>query len=376
LEHRKYRARSTRHSQEVDFLTSKPQDVPIHQWITISQDRDVQTQERGQTKTEAPMNEVDLDQVASLAGLRHYPRQGPWGRKSGSVIGNLDGTVTIIGFNRIQKKAMVAIIIRFKKTEEPDLLKAAIAQSEAGAGKKRGKLAAAGTDFIRWEWSYSFTKPKAEEVVQLASALRSAILTVAARFDGHCEKCQRTSTSDLTLMDGLPIYICSGCQDAVRIEKNQAAANYESLQANYPNGLALGIGAAILGGIAWGVTAYALSHIFLYGAILIGYFISRAVLKGTGKVTTPAQTTIPFLTVGSILFGDAIFYTLSVMKYQDLSFSFHLLGAILGNLWNIEKEGDGVVSILFGLIGAGYALYAARKPKFKAVFEPLGTAGN
>jgi hypothetical protein len=26
---------------------------------------------------------------------------------------------------------------------------------------------------------------------------------------------------------------------------------------------------------------------------------------------------------------------------------------------------------LFALVGAGYALYAARKPKFKTVFQPL-----
>ena len=31
--------------------------------------------------------------------------------------------------------------------------------------------------------------------------------------------------------------------------------------------------------------------------------------------------------------------------------------------------------IFFALIGAGYAVYAARKPKFKAAFQPLGTPG-
>jgi hypothetical protein len=323
------------------------------------------------------MNEnAYLDQVASLAGLRHCPRQGPWGRKSGSVIGAQDGYVTLIGFNRTQKKSQVVILLRFKKTDQPDMLKVAIAQSEPGALKKRGKLAAVGSDFLRWEWKYSFTKPKAGDVVQLSNALRAAISPAVAGFDGRCEKCHRNSVSELTLMNGLPLYTCSGCQDTIRQEQNQAAENYELLKANYPNGFVLGIGAAVLGGIVWGVVAYALNYAFLYGAILIGYFISTSMLKGTGKVTRIGQASIPILTVGSILFGDAIFFTLAIMKNRQLAFSFGLLKAVIANLWSFEKEGNGAVSLIFGLIGAVYALYAARKPKFKAVFEPLGLPGT
>lgn len=323
------------------------------------------------------MNEnAYLDQVASLTGFRHYMRQGPWGRKSGSVIGAQDGYVTIIGFNRSQKKAQVVILLRFKKTDQPDMVKAAITQSEAVPRKKKGKLGAVGNDFLRWEWNYSFTKPKAEDVVQLSNALRAAIRPVVTGFDGRCEKCQRTSTPELTLMNGLPLYTCSGCQDTIRQEQNQAAVNYDLLQANYPNGFVLGIGAAVLGGIVWGGIAYALNYVFLYGAILIGYFISRSLIKGTGKVTRIGQASIPILTIGSILFGDAIFYTLAIMKNRNLAFSFTLLKAVIVNLWSIEKTGNGAVSLIFGLVGAGYALYAARKPKFKAIFETLGVSGT
>jgi hypothetical protein len=75
------------------------------------------------------------------------------------------------------------------------------------------------------------------------------------------------------------------------------------------------------------------------------------------------------------LFGDAIFFTLAIMKNRQLGFSFGLLQAVFANLWSIEKEGNGAMSLIFGLIGAGSAPYAARKPKFKAVFEPLGLPG-
>jgi hypothetical protein len=49
-----------------------------------------------------------------------------------------------------------------------------------------------------------------------------------------------------------------------------------------------------------------------------------------------------------------------------------LLNAIVVHLWDIESKGNGVLSLIFGLVGAGYALYSARKPKFQAVFQPLG----
>lgn len=317
------------------------------------------------------MNENDyLKQIAALTGLQHYPLQGPWGRKSGSVIGTRDGFVTTIGFQR-NREAKIAILLRFKKLEYPEQVKSAVAQSTA-VPKKHGKLAEVGSDFLRWEWKYSFTKPKAEEVAQLTDALRESIKPVAQGFDGRCEHCASSSTQALTLMNGLPVSICPGCQEKVHHELDQAAINYDAIVPNYPNGLALGIGAATLGGVAWGLVTYAINRIFLYGAIVIGYFVAGGVLRGTGKVTRFGQVIIPILTIASVLFGDAIFYTLAIMKQEHAPFSSKLLGIVLSHLWEIESEGSGVLSLVFALVGAGYALYAARKPKFKAVFQPLG----
>src|SRR5215469_18554721 len=214
------------------------------------------------------MNENDyLKQVAAQAGLQHYPNQGPWGRKSGSAIGERDGYVTVIGTMRDRQGMKVAILLRFKKMEQPEMVETAL----KSAGIKKGKLGVVGSDFVRWEWKYSFTKPKPEEVAKLAEDLRTALKTVAMAFDGRCEHCASASTPSLTLMNGLPTFICAGCQEKVRQELNMAAVNYDAITPNYPNGLALGIGAAVVGGLAWGLVAYAINYIFLYGAILIGY---------------------------------------------------------------------------------------------------------
>jgi hypothetical protein len=191
-------------------------------------------------------------------------------------------------------------------------------------------------------------------------------------FDGRCEQCASAATPSLTLMNGIPTFICAGCQEKVRQELNLAATNYEAITPNYPNGLVLGIGAAALGGLAWGLVAYAINYIFLYGAILIGYVVAAGVIKGTGKVTSFGQIVIPILTVASVLFGDAIFYTLIVMKHEHVPFSARLLNTIVQHLWEIESKG-GVASLIFALVGAGYGIYSARKPKFQAVFQPLGS---
>lgn len=318
------------------------------------------------------MNENDyLQQVATLAGLQYFPTKGPWGRKSGSAIGQRDGYITVIGFKQTGRSTELAIVLRFKEIAQPELLKGALADSPA-IPKKQGKLAASGKDFIRWEWQYSFSKPKAEDVVKLADALRETLRPLAPALDGHCEFCNSTSASGLTLIDGMPGSICPGCQEKTRQQKEQAAMDYERIEPNYPNGLALGIVAAVGGGIAWGLIAYGINRIFLYGAILIGYAVSWCVIKGTRKVTRFGQILVPILTVGSVLFGDAIFYTLVVMKSQQVPFSGSLLKEVLAHLWEIEMQGNGVLTLIFALVGAGYALYAGRKPKFKTSFEPLG----
>src|SRR5712675_1522870 len=91
--------------------------------------------------------------------------------------------------------------------------------------------------------------------------------------------------------------------------------------------------------------------------------VATGVIKGTGKVTRFGQIIIPILTVASVLFGDVIFYTLIVMKQEHVAFSGKLLNAIVVHLWQIEMKGSGVLSVFFGLVGAGYSLYSECRSK-------------
>ena len=73
------------------------------------------------------MNENEyLQQVATLAGLRHYPQQGPWSKKSGSAVGTRDNYVTAIGFSRNGQATNLVILLRFKKLDQPEQVKSAL----------------------------------------------------------------------------------------------------------------------------------------------------------------------------------------------------------------------------------------------------------
>jgi len=319
-------------------------------------------------------NKEYLVQLSTMTGLTHYPGQGPWGGKTGSLIGAKDGYLAAVGIATVQNKAALILLLRFQKSEQPQALKAAVEQN--AALKKWGKLGEVGPDFLRWEWKYSFSKPKLEEVAQLLGTLVESLKGAVSPFANRCENCQSSSAPELMLMNGLPVYFCSACREKVCQEQDQVALQYEALEPNYPNGILLGAGAALAGALAWGGVAYAIHRIFLYGAIGIGYLVALGVIRGTGKVTRLGQVLTPVLTLASILFGDAIYFTLSVMKQENIPFSEHLLKGVVLHLWEIEQQSGGALSLLFALAGAAYALYAARKPKFSVQFEPLTTTGS
>lgn len=112
---------------------------------------------------------------------------------------------------------------------------------------------------------------------------------------------------------------------------------------------------------------------FLWGAIIIGLFVGKAVVKGTGKVTWTARIMIGLLTAAGVAFGDSIFYALTVMKESQIAFV-AALKLVLANFWNVETDADhGIASIPFALIGAGIVMFSTRKPAFKARFVALGT---
>src|SRR5215467_13215860 len=308
-----------------------------------------------------------LRQLSNLTGLPYYQEHRIFGDKSGALIGITDGYIVALGLGKGNGgHAAVKALLRYAKTQDASHVKQALTPA---AGKFKLTTDQTTATLVQ---TYSLGKPEAPDVAERMRDLLAALKTCASPIDGKCEECGKAEPQIL-LLNGVPTRYCSGCQVQLTQKLDAAAIAYENLETNLPLGLLYGIGAALLGSIAWGGGAYLVHRIFLWGAILIGLFVGKAVVKGTGKVTWAARIVIGAMTVASVAFGDSIFYSLIVMKENQLAFV-PALKVVLLNFWKLESGSDGgFISALFGLIGAGVVMYGTRKPAFKARFVALGT---
>jgi hypothetical protein len=313
-------------------------------------------------------NQEWLRELSNSTGLPYYEQHKLFGEKSGALIGVLDGYIVAVGLGKAEGgHSGVKMLLRYAKTQDPKLVKQALDPA-------KGKFKQVTTDpttaiLVR---TYSFGKPDAASVAEPLPGLLTALKTCASAIGGRCEECGRDEPQ-MVLMNDLPARYCPSCQVQLTQKLDAAAIEYENLETNLPLGLLYGIVAALLGSIAWGGVAYLLHRIFLWGAIIIGLFVGKVVVKGIGKVTWTARVMIGVLTAASVASGDAIFYALTVMSQQHIGFVL-ALKIVLSNFWKIETDSDsGVISIVFGLIGAAIVMYSTRKPAFKARFVPLGT---
>ena len=307
-----------------------------------------------------------LSQLSNLTGLPYYQQHRIFGDKSGALIGVTDGYIVALGLGKANGgHAAVKALLRYAKTQDATHVKQALTPA---AGKFKLTADESTTALVQ---TYSLGKPEAADVAERMRDLLTALKTSAPPSDGKCEECGKVEPQIL-LLNGVPTRYCSACQVQLTQKLDAAAIAYENLETNLPLGLLYGVGAALLGSIAWGGLAYLMHRIFLWGAILIGLFVGKAVVKGTGKVTWAARILIGVMTVASVAFGDSIFYALIVMKENQLAFV-PALKAVLLNFWRLESDSDGgLTSALFALIGAGVVMYGTRKPAFKARFVALG----
>jgi hypothetical protein len=310
-----------------------------------------------------------LQNVSGLTHLQYFAQHKIFGDKAGSVIGVRDGYIVAIGLGKSddKRKSAVRLLLRYASSQKP----MAVAEALAAARGKFDEPIALPTSAAAVR-TYSFGKPSPESVATDVDNILAALRTAAQPMQSVCEDCQR-SESAITLFNDVPGHFCSGCQEKVRSELDAAAVQYEAQETNFFLGFLYGVGAALIGSVAWGGVAYLIHYIFLYGAIAIGLLVGKAVVFGMGKVTWPGRILIGVLTAGSVALGDAFFYGLEIMKTANTSL-WNGLHIAVANFWKIETDSSsGVLSIVFGLIGAAIVVYNTRKPEFKARFEPLGT---
>jgi hypothetical protein len=315
-------------------------------------------------------NKEWLRQLSKLTALPYYEEHRVFGNKSGALIGIRDGYIVALGLGKADGgHAGVKMLLRYAKAQDLTLIKQALEPA-------KGEFKQVSTDettanLVR---VYSFGKPDAASVADPLPGLLAALKTCAALpIGGKCEECGRDEPQ-MVLLNDIPTRYCPSCQIQLKQKLDAAAIEYENLETNLPLGLLYGAGAALLGSIAWGGVAYLLRRVFLWGAILVGLFVSKAVVTGIGKVTWTARGMIGVLTAASVAFGDALFYALTLMNHDQIPF-IAALKAVLASFWKIETDSDGgVISIVFALVGAIWVMYSTRMPAFKARFVTLETA--
>lgn len=320
-----------------------------------------------------------IQSLASMAGIPYFKKAGSFDGQ-GAAIGILNGYLTAVGENKINDNAAVILLLRFNAVADSEAVRQQVMASpqilEIMGEKKWSKKMEAGftmgTDFLTFGWSFTLKRPSAEKVLALQKAVVDAVKPFAQPHDTHCDLCSGGKVPEVLLYNGMPGYFCEGCQAKQGFDALQAAIDYAARETNLIQGLLFGVTAAFAGAFAWGLVAYGLNRIFLWGGVLIGLLVAKALFYGMGKVNIVGQVAVFVLTIASVLFGDVIFYTLSVMKAENVQFSFKIVTYLIRHLVEIEKKGDGILTLGVALFGAGYVVYAAaRKPKFEAKFERL-----
>jgi len=329
------------------------------------------------------MSKKKVCELAQLAGLRVAKKAGFNGESF--AVGDLQGFLVTAAWTRKGNQAGVSIHVRFKSQSwsgGPEGLRTAAAESQELKEVLRKKKVPAsllkalvqGPDSIGLFWRYSFFAPKPSTVLGILRALTGIAARFAQPIAGTCESCGASSGVEVMLADWIPVSVCSNCRLRQDAEAQRQEEEYTRLESNAVLGIAFGVGAALVLGALWGGIAFGIHRIFAYGAILIGIAIAWAINKGMGKVNLLGRVLTVLLTLGSVFWGDYVCILLSSAKHLDTSIGFGLATAVAQHFFEIEfSEGSGFLSLLFGLIGAGYVLYSNRPPKFRKHYQSINS---
>jgi hypothetical protein len=318
--------------------------------------------------------------LAEILGLSTVGKGGPFGP---SAVGAIEGFPVGAAWANVNRVSVVALLIRYRKgslTVTVDALKQEIAASPEvlkaiGRKKLTGaeiKMMSAGEGALTFFWQYSLRAPKPEAAAELVRVILKLIAARAKPVGGTCEACERSS-GELFCVDGVPNILCAACRERAGEEDRRLAEAYEAQTSNPGLGTLGGVVACVVMALAWGLVAYSLNRIFLYGGILIGLAIAWAVNKGMGKINTYGRVLTVALTLTSVLLGDFFFVTLISSDQLNTPLNLDLASAVADHFLEIEFAGaDGYLSLLFGLIGAVYILYKNRPPVGRREMVPVG----
>lgn len=319
-------------------------------------------------------------ELAALLAIDTIQKHGPLGVPS--AVGSLGGFPIAVAWTTLNKASVVRILVRFRQgslstpagalkttiESNPKILEAMGKKSLSSREKKELAVLA---DGIIFTWYFSFRAPKPASVAEVARGLVENATGAAKPVDAVCEKCNQQN-GELYSVDSALLCVCGGCRERMSEEDRSNIAAYEARESRPIFGVLAGIAVAAVMSLLWGLIAYSINRIFLFGAFAIGGAIAWAVNRASGKVTTFGRVVTMFLTFASVIAGDYLFLLLSAAHELHRPVDGSLLSDVAAAFPQFEfVESSGWISVLFAIIGAVYILYVNRPPVAKRTMVPI-----
>ncbi|MBI2175039.1 MAG: hypothetical protein HYU33_07570, partial [Candidatus Omnitrophica bacterium] len=258
-------------------------------------------------------------QWAQEWNLTHSPQRG-WVSRNEWVAGSYRGFLLKVGCMG-EQGVLPYILIRFPKQQDASALRERLLREPGLASmlpkgqRKRGQALEVSESSIVWkDLSMRWALPKVAVFRDWVERLTQALSQTVSPFSGQCENCRTSRVDSFVLFEGVPVYLCGGCQEKYTTEANVAEHSYQNIEANYFFGTVFAAAAAIIGAIGWAALAILTGRVFALVAIGIAFLVALSYLKGAKKVDMLGRILAVLLTLGGVVLGEVLFYAQAVHK--------------------------------------------------------------
>src|SRR5215471_1314975 len=333
-----------------------------------------------------------LGQLAQQLGCTYVPKCATFkndntSNQKGAVIGVRKGYLVALALTRAGNNSGFAFMVRFPATNSAPQIQEAIKSKPEFPSFLNKKWVKATAKQITVSWVYAMKKPKVEDVIGLLDVVIQEVSKYAPAFTGKCEDCTTAETRQITLMNGMPGYHCTACQMRIAAEKQREADEYKAKDANYAAGLVAGLVAAAITGSAWGWLVSWMEADSgkwspkLHAVVAFGISIPVAwlIFKAMGKRDRAGQVLAAVLTLAAKWWGDAIYFTHVLMHFQNVPFSWQLVGSVGRHFFDFKLFDFG--HKLVTTFDVGIALLVpwmpwGKLPTFVPVFQTINPDGS
>ena len=331
---------------------------------------------------------------ANAWSMKHRPQKGRLYRDE-CITGQRDGFLIQVQWCG-ENGSMLAVLVRFSAGQDLERVRAALVSDPSldalpgnGSARKKTKIEEVKTVYVGavpefvltdgalcWRRGFAWKSPKPEEVRGWVECLLGALKRAGLRHEPLCEDCRQRSVEGYVLVDGVPVRLCTSCQQARSSAGDLAARSYEMKEASYARGLLFAAGGVVAGAAVWAALAVATHRMFALVGIGIGALVAFAYKVGAGKVDVPGRVIAAVLSVVSVALGDVVFVAWMIANERpDIGFNLAIgLAASIG--MHSENPRDAIFALLCGVGGAWMAVSALQKPQFVPKIEQAGTSGG